>query len=80
MADKKDSAARVKELSDRNAKETTAAMKTLRAERDADAARRQAETDALINKARRVKPDPEGDIDQRMAALLEDHRKMGARP
>ena len=27
----------------------------------------------------KVKPDPTGDIDQRMAALLKDHQKMGAR-
>lgn len=28
----------------------------------------------------KVTPNPEGNIDERMAALLEDHQKMGARP
>ena len=28
----------------------------------------------------KVTPDPNGDIDQRMAALLQDHQEMGARP
>ena len=26
-----------------------------------------------------VKPNPQGTIDERMAALLEDHKRMGAR-
>lgn len=26
-----------------------------------------------------TKPDPNGDIDERMAALLQDHKRMGAR-
>lgn len=35
---------------------------------------------AAINSTRKVKADPQGDIDQRMAALLKDHQEMGARP
>lgn len=31
-------------------------------------------------KAPVVEPDPNGDIDQRMAALLKDHQRMGSRP
>jgi len=27
----------------------------------------------------KVKPNPQGNIEERMAALLEDHKKMGAR-
>jgi hypothetical protein len=85
MATKKDepkaktSGDRVRESSERNAKEAAAGAKTLRAEREAAAARRDEETQALMERPRRVKPDPEGDIDQRMAALLEDHKQMGAR-
>jgi hypothetical protein len=75
----KTSAERVKESSEANAKAAAAQSKATRADRERDAALRQAEQDALINKPRRVKPDPEGDIDQRMAALLEDHKRMGAR-
>lgn len=31
-------------------------------------------------KAPMAEPDPHGDIDQRMAALLKDHQRMGSRP
>ena len=57
-----------------------AAMTTFRAERERDAATRAAEEGALITSRPKVKADPEGDIDQRMQALLEDHQRMGARP
>ena len=85
MATKKDepkaktSGERVKELSERNAKEAAAGARTNRAEREAEASRRQAQADAAIERPKRVKADPDGDIDQRMAALLADHKEMGAR-
>ncbi len=41
---------------------------------------REARAQAQINQPAKVKPDPQGDIDQRMAALLKDHQDMGARP
>ena len=85
MATKKDepkartSGDRVRESSEANAKAATRSAKDIRSDRDSEAALTQAQQDAAINKPRRVKPDPEGNIDQRMAALLEDHKRMGAR-
>jgi hypothetical protein len=40
---------------------------------------RDARAQSQINEPVKVKPDPQGDIDQRMAALLKDHKEMGAR-
>lgn len=61
-------------------KEHDKAVAVNRAEREAneDAAARRAA--ASIATPKKVKADPEGDIDQRMAALLKDHQEMGARP
>jgi hypothetical protein len=73
------SAERVKESSERNAAETKKAMKTLRAEREAAASFLDAQQQAAINPENRARPNPNGNIDQRMAALLRDHREMGAR-
>jgi hypothetical protein len=73
------SAERVKASSERNATEAKAADKANRADRDAAAAFTDARQRALINPESRARPDPEGNIDQRMAALLKDHKEMGAR-
>lgn len=46
-----------------------------------DAPKAPADPDPLKPKAAaKVKADPNGDIDQRMQALLEDHQAMGVRP
>lgn len=73
------SAERVKELSDRNAAEAKKAAKANRQDREAAAAFLDAQQQAVINPENRAKPDPQGNIDQRMAALLKDHKEMGAR-
>lgn len=75
----KTSAERVRASSEQNTKDQAAAMKANRADRAAEAALNAAKGAALIERPRRVKADPEGDIDQRMAALLADHTRMGAR-
>jgi hypothetical protein len=46
----------------------------------AQKATRDAKEAALITEPPAATPDPQGDIDQRMAALLKDHQDMGARP
>ena len=50
------------------------------AERRRNEATAEARALSAINEPAKVKPDPQGDIDQRMAALLKDHIEMGARP
>jgi hypothetical protein len=42
--------------------------------------RRELDSQGPRQASRRVKPDPNGNIDERMAALLKDHQDMGARP
>ncbi len=76
----KTSGERVKELSERNATEAKKASKASRQDREAAASFLEAQQQAVINRESRVKPDPQGNIDQRMAALLKDHQEMGARP
>jgi hypothetical protein len=49
-------------------------------ELNAQKATRDAKEAALITEPPAATPDPKGDIDQRMAALLKDHQEMGARP
>ncbi len=49
-------------------------------DRKAAASQLAADQAALINEPTKVSPDPRGDIDQRMAALLKDHQGMGSRP
>lgn len=80
MAKKDDSAERVKELSARNAAEAKKADAAHRAERDEALAQAERNRLAAINAPAKVKADPKGDIDARMAALLQDHVRMGARP
>lgn len=80
MAKKDDSAERVKALSERNAAEAKKADAVHRAERDEALARAERDRLAVISAPAKVKPDPQGDIDARMAALLKDHQEMGARP
>jgi hypothetical protein len=75
----KDKAARA----ERRAKSTKAADKqwaTYAKETERNAALVEAKQAAAVNARKAVKPDPQGDIDQRMAALLKDHVDMGARP
>jgi hypothetical protein len=45
-----------------------------------ETAEREAKQAAAKASAAKVKPDADGDIDQRMAALNADHVAMGARP
>ena len=75
----KTSAERKQAISAQNQKDQAASAATVRKERAAEAALNDAKQSALIERQRKVKPDPEGDIDQRMAALLQDHKDMGAR-
>ena len=60
--------------------EADAAVAATNADRDAAAALQAQSQAALINQPKKVKADPNGDIDQRMQALLEDHQEMGVRP
>jgi hypothetical protein len=53
---------------------------TIREEAARNDSLREARAQSQINQPAKVKPDPQGDIDQRMAALLKDHQDMGARP
>ena len=52
---------------------------TYAAERESTAAKLAADQAALIEQRKKVKADPDGNIDQRMASLQKDHEAMGAR-
>lgn len=75
----KTSAERVRASSERNAKDAVVASRVTREERASEAALQQSKNDAARQRPSNAKADPDGDIDQRMAALLQDHERMGAR-
>jgi hypothetical protein len=60
-------------------RDTAEQIAIYRAEREREAALRDAREAALIEQPKKVSPDAHGDIDQRMAALLKDHKDMGVR-